>query len=203
MLAGYLYHPSIPYIPSPTAVAAAATADTTRWAVAHLAVGVGSGLLLIAFLAIRGYLGEASEGLWSPVSLPLIVMGTTLYTLLPGMEFAVLAAVETGGNAQATQIVLTRWFVPILLSGATAFALGVLGLARGIARSGILTPRWTTIVFTAFAAMAVSRFVPLGIVQFYFAGIAGVVALWPIAHVMWRRTEQPRQEPQSANPVLA
>jgi hypothetical protein len=126
-------------------------------------------------------------------------MGSTLFTLLPGMEFAVLAAAETGGNVQGAQIALIRWFVPVLLTGATAFALGVLGFAKGIAQSGVLTPRSTKLVVTAFVVMAAARFVPLGIVQFYIAGTAGVAAFWPLAYEMWRHSEvRPSRRPVSS-----
>ncbi len=35
--------------------------------------------------------------------LPLVVIGSTLYSLLPGMEFAPLAAVVAGSDAEAAQ----------------------------------------------------------------------------------------------------
>ena len=69
MLAGYLYHPPLPYLPNPAAVAAAASSDTMRWAIAHLAVGLGSGLLMIAFLAIHGHLAEAAHERPGPLAL--------------------------------------------------------------------------------------------------------------------------------------
>lgn len=181
LLAGFVYHPHIPYIPDPAAVAAAVTSDTTRCGLSHLAVGVGSGLVALAFLAIQSYLREAGEERWSVPALPFIVMGSTLFTLLPGMEFAPLAAAETGADVQAAQTALAPWFVRILLAGTVIFALGVFGFARGIARSGVLGPRLTWLVVRALVVMAAARFVPLGTVQFYVGGAAGIVALWPLA----------------------
>lgn len=188
LLGGFAYHPYFHH-PDPAAIAAAVTSDTTRWGVAHLTVGVGSGLAVLAFLAIRSYLREAGEERWSALALPFIVMGSTLFTLLPGMEFAPLAAAATGGDVQAAQAALAPWFVPILLTGAVIFALGVLGFAMAIARSGVLTPGLTGLVVGALVGMAAARFVPLGAVQFYMQGAAAIVALWPMAHAMWKHPE--------------
>lgn len=185
LLAGFVYHP---YLPSPTdtaALAAAVASDTTRWALAHLGVGIGSGLLVLAFLAIRSYLHEAGEERWSRLALPFIVIGSTLFALLPGMEFAPLAAATTGGDVQAAQTALMPWFVPILLIGAVSFALGAVGFALGIVRSGVLSPPLTWLVVGGLIVLAAARFVPLGI-QFYVQSAAGIVALWPLAYEMWR-----------------
>ena len=145
---------------------------------------VGSGVVVLAFLAIRDYLREAGEDRWSLLGLPCIVMGSTLYTLLPGMEFAPLAAAEAGGDVQAAQAALTPWFVSILVAGAFTFAVGVFAFARGIARSGVLCPGLTRLVAGALVVMAAARFIPLASVQFYVQGAAAIVALWPLAYAM-------------------
>jgi hypothetical protein len=44
--------------------------------------------------------------------------------------------------------------------------------------------------------MAISRLVPVGAVQFYVQGAAGVVALWPLAYEMWRHPEAARSAGQ-------
>lgn len=200
LLAGLVHHPYLPRLPDPAAVAAAVTSDTTRWGLSHITVGVGSGLTVLAFLAIRSYLREAREERWSVLALPFIVMGSTLFTLLPGMEFAPLVAAEAGGDVVGAQVALARWFVPILFTGAATFALGVLGFAIGIVRSGVLSPGVTRLVVGALAVVAAARFVRLGAVQFYVQGAAAVVALWPLAYEMWkhaeaRPVEQPRLRP--------
>lgn len=200
MLTGFLYHPFIANLPDTDAVAAAASQDTLRWAVAHLLVAIGSGLIAVAFLAIRSWLREAGEDRWSAVAVPFVVMAGALYAILPGMEFAVFAAVETAGDPAAAQAAIDPWFLPLLLTAAATFAIGALGFAVAIARSGVLAPRLTVIVIGALVIMALARFVPLGLVQFYVNGLAGIVALWPLAYAMWRRPEmqgagQPRSVP--------
>jgi hypothetical protein len=199
LLAGFVWHPYAA-VPDEATIASAATAGTTRWGLSHLTIAVGSGLAALAFLAIRSYLREAGEERWSVLALPFIVMGSTLFAILPGMEFAALAAAETGADVEAAQTALFPWFVPILLTGGVSFVLGVLGFARGIADSRVLRPQLTRLVVVALVVMAAARFVPLGAVQFYVQGAAGIVALWPLAYEMWkhseaRAAEQPRPIP--------
>ena len=192
MLAGLFAHPYIATLPDEAAVAEAVPADTTHWGLVHLTAGVASGLLVLAFLAIRSYLREASEERWSTLALPFIVMGSTLFAFLPGMEFAPLAAAEAGGDVQATQVALAPWFLPVLVTGAATFAIGVFAFAKGIADSRVLSRRLSRLVVGALVVMAVARFVLIGAAQFYVQGAAGIVALWPLAYEMWKRPEAAR-----------
>jgi hypothetical protein len=185
LLAGLASHPYVAVVTDKAAVAAALTAHPTRWGWSHLTVAVGSGLVALAFLAVRSYLSEAGEQRWSRAALPFVLFGSTLFALLPAMEIAMLAATEAGADPQATQIALDPWFTPILVSAAIAFAVGASGFAMGIIRSRALTPGLTALVVSALAVLALTRFTPLG-VSLYVAGVAGLVALWPLAHLMWR-----------------
>lgn len=197
LLAGVLYHP---YVAKPTdeaALGAAIASDTTRWGLSHLAVGVGYGLIALAFLAVRSYLRDAGEERWSALALPFIIMGCSLFVILTGMEFAPLAAAEAGGDVEAAQSELIPWFVPILATGGVSFTLGALGFAMGILRSGVLSGQLTRLVVGALVVMAAARFVPLGAAQ-YVIGIAGGAALWPLASEMWKRPEpRPAGQPRS------
>lgn len=189
MLAGLFAHPYIATLPDEAAVAEAVAADTTYWGLVHLTATVASGLLVLAFLAIRSYLREAGEERWSILALPFIVMGGTLFAVLPGMEFAPLAATKAGADAEAAQAALASWFIPIMVTGASTFAVGVFAFAKGIANSRVLSRRLTLVVVGALVVLAISRLVPVGAVQFYLQGAAGVVALWPLAYKMWKRPE--------------
>jgi len=195
MGAGLIYHPGIPMLLDEEAVAVAITSDTTRWAVAHVLVGVGAGLLLIAFLAIRRFLLDAGEDRFSAWGLPFVAMGSVLFAILPGMEFAPLAAAETGGDVPGAQEALREWFIPTLGAGSVLFAIGIYLFARGIVNSGVLRRGWTGLVVGGLALVAVARFVPLGVVQFYVQAVAGVVALWPVAYMMWRQSEASPRRP--------
>lgn len=185
LLAGFVYHPYFANATDEAALAAAVTSDTTRWGLTHLAIGVAYGLVALAFIAIRSYLREMGEERWSVLALPFAVLGSALFMILTGMEFAPLAAAETGGDVEAAQSELIPWFAPILVTGALSFALGALGFAMAIVRSRMLTAQLTRLVVGALVVMAVVRGVPLGASQ-YVIGVAGVVALWPLAAEMWK-----------------
>jgi hypothetical protein len=192
MLAGLFAHPYIATLPDEAGVAEAVAADTTYWGLVHLTAAVASGLLVLAFLAIRSYLREAGEERWSILALPFIVVGSTLFAVLPGMEFVPLVATEAGADAEAAQAALAPWFIPIMVTGAITFAVGVFAFAKGIANSRVLSRRLTWLVVGALVVLAISRLVPVGVVQFYVQGAAGIVALWPLAYGMGKRPEAAR-----------
>lgn len=187
LAAGLVYHPSVAVLTDTDAIAAAAAVDTTRWAVAHLAVGVGAGLLMLAFLTIRSHLRDAGEDRWSRIGLPFVVFGGTLYAMVQAMEFASLAAAETGGDVAGAQAAIGPWMLPTNLIGALALAVGVVSFAVAIARSAILSRPATTVVVTALTALALARFVPLGAVQFYVVSALSIIALWPLGIAMARQ----------------
>lgn len=187
LLVAAAWHPYIPgRLPNDTAVAEAVLPDPTRWGLAHLAAGVAFGFAVLAFVAIRNQLREAGEQRWSGAGLPLVVLGSAVYTMLPGMELAPLAAAESGADVAAVQAALEPWFVPVLIAGAGLFVLGTVGFAAGIIRSGLLGPGTAGLVITALVVMAVSRLVPLVAFQLYVQGLAALVALWPLAYRIWR-----------------
>lgn len=193
LLLSFVIHDFLPgRLPNDAAVAEAVAAGTTRWGLVHMATAVSSGLLIIAFLAIRSYLREAGEDRFSAVGVPFIVMGGTLFTMLPAMELTPMAVAETGAatpTIAAVQAALSPWFVTVLVVGALSFAVGVWGFARGIADSRVLSPGLTTLVIGALTVLAASRLVPLAAVQFYVQGAAGVLALWPLAYAILRHPQ--------------
>ncbi len=182
-------HPYLPgRLPNDEAVAEAVAADTTRWWLVHLAAGVASGLLILAFLAIRSYLRDAGDHRHSALGVPFIVIGSVLFAMLAGMEFAALAAAETGTIADiaAAQAAVEEWFVPVLAIGSLSFAIGVAAFIRGIVATGVLSRPLTAVVVGALAVIVLSRAVPVAAAQFYLQSAAGIVALWPLAYQMWR-----------------
>lgn len=188
LLAGLLYHPFLARLASnPEAVGAAAAADPTRWGVAHMTTAAASGLIALAFMALRAGLRDAGEERFSAPALPLVVAGSVLYAVLPGIEMAALAVAETGGDVAAAQAAIQPWFLPVFVSGAILFGLGALWFARAVLHSGILDRGTGRLVAGALIVMALARFVPLGVVQFHVQGLAAVVALWPLARWMGTR----------------
>jgi len=190
LLVAMLSHPYLPgRLPDHAAVADAVADGTTRWALTHLAAAVASGALVLAFVAIRGYLRERGDQSLSAVGLGFIVMGSLSYAVLPGMEFSPLAAFESGADPEAAQAALDDWFVPVLIIGAVLYAFGVGCVAAAIRRHGGLGSPLTTVVVVALIVMVASRFVPLSIAQFYVQSAAALIALWPLA---WAIRGQPR-----------
>lgn len=195
LLAAFVAHPYIGLgPPDEAAVARAAASDTFRWGVSHLMAGVAAAFLLLAFLAIRSYLREAGDERWSARALPFVIVGGTLYAILPGMEFAALATAETGGDVRAAQAAVEPWFVLVIVISGVASAIGIVGFARAVSSIGpgaLGVPRFVVI---AFGAMAVARVVPLIGVQFYVQSAATLIALGPLAYAMWRHPKLIRPE---------
>ncbi len=188
LLAVFVAHPYLSgRLPNDAGVAAAVAEGPTRWGAVHLATTVASGLIILAFLAVRSYLREAGEDRFSALGVPFVVLGSTLFAFLPGLEFAPLAAAEAGATTTeiaAAQEALASWFQPVLATGALTFAIGVFAFARAISIVTVGSGGLTRVVVAALIVMAVSRFVPLAAVQFYVQGVAVIVALWPLALAM-------------------
>lgn len=191
LFASLFAHPFISgRLPNEAEIAEGVAAGTTMWAVVHLAASAASALIAIAFLAVRSYLLEAGENRHSARAVPLVVMGSTLFAVLAGMEFAPLAAAETGASSAevaAAQSAIVDWFTAVLVVGAITFGAGVLLFARAILSAQVASPGLTRVVVAALVVMAVSRFVPFSVAQFYVHGMAALVALWPLGYLMWTR----------------
>ncbi len=189
LLLGFVYHPYVANATDDSALAETAASDTTRWGLSHLAIGVGYALMALAFIALRSFLREAGEERWSGRAVWFAVFGSALFPILTGMEFALLAAAETGGDVEGAQTELLPWFIPILVTGAICFTVGALGFAVSIARSGLLSKQLTWLVVGAFVVMSAARFIPLGAAQIVI-GVCAVLALWPVGVEMWKRGER-------------
>lgn len=187
LLAGIAYHPFIADLRHKDEVAAALAADVTRWSIAHAVAAVASALVALAFLAVAGTLRQRGEWRWSGRSVPFVVVGSTLFAMLPAMEIAVLAAALSGADAEAVLNELDPWFLPVLLTSAFTFATGMACIARGIVRARVLGRPATSLVVAALAVTAVSRFLPLG-GALVVGAVALVVALWPLVGVVAARS---------------
>jgi len=186
LLAGIGYHPFIADLRDKEAVAAALTADVTRWSVAHLVVAVAAPLVTLAFLAVAGALRQRGEWRWSARSVPFVVIGSTLFALLPAMEISVLAATLSGADLVAVLLELDAWFMPLLLSGAVVFAVGAALVARSVVSAAVLGRGRTTLVVTALLVAAASRFLPFTAALLVGAG-ALVVVFWSLVGLVAAR----------------
>lgn len=175
LLGGLLYHPYVGDLRDQQDVAAAMS-DVPRWGASHLVVGVASGLVLLAFLAVRQHLRLAGENRWSAVGIPFVVLGTTLFVFLPAMEIALLAAGDAGADLVAAQTELDVWFTPLLLSAAGLFAVGMLAFAGAVLRAHVVSRRVAGVVALALVVAAAARFVPF-LVALWASGAALLVGL--------------------------
>jgi len=182
LLGALLWHPPLPgRLPDNDAVAEAAAADITRWGLSHLAAAVASAAVAVAFIVIRSYLRERGDGWFSAVGVTLVVVGSTLYAVLPGMEFSVLAAHETGTDIAAAQDALQPWFISVLVAGSVVFAAGTTLFAVAIVRSAPMGSTEAVVIAVALVVFGVSRVIPIGVVQFYVQPAAALLALLPLA----------------------
>lgn len=191
MLVALVAHPDLGNFGDPgffTVLATAVAANPALWAAVHFMTVVGSGLLVLAFLAIRSYLRAAGEERWSALAMPFIVMGSFFYAMLPTMELTLVAVAAAGADVPSVQRAIVPLFLPILVAGGIAFTIGAFGFSVGIVRSRMLSPR-LTFAAGALVVMAVSRVAPVEVVQFYVQAVASIVALWPLAYVIWKHPE--------------
>ncbi|AMW08163.1 hypothetical protein A4E84_00570 [Streptomyces qaidamensis] len=112
-----------------------------------------------------------------------MVIGSTLYATLPGMEFSAVAAHETGADLVATQDALVSWFVPVLLVGSLLFTMGtaLFAVAVAVTRTATFGLVATAVVGGALVVFGLARLVPVGAVQFYVQPAAALLALLPLA----------------------
>jgi hypothetical protein len=190
LLGAIVYHPFIADLRHKHDVAAALVVDTTRWSVAHLGTAVGSALVALAFLAVGAALRRRGEWRWSGRSVPFVVVGSTLFALLPAMEIAVLAASLAGADAEAVLLELDAWFRPLLLASAAFFAVGLGCAARAVVRAGVLGRSATAVVVVGLTVAGVARFLPFG-VALTVGAAALVVGLWPLVGTVAARPPAP------------
>lgn len=201
MAVAFVAHPFIARMPDAEAIAAAVDANRALWVAVHLLTVVGIALTALAFAAIRARLRDAGEDRYSAWALPWVLAGSVLYSVLPGLEFTPVAVARIGGDVAAAQDALTPVFIAVLVASAASFAIGAAGFAKAVRASGILSRSLSRVVATALIVLAVSRFVPVGVVQFYVQAAAGLVALWPLANNLWRSatpTPLVRRQPATA-----
>ena len=194
LLVALVAHPFIEgTLPNQTAIAEEVVAGPMRWGVVHLASSLASALIAVAFLAVRNHLHEAGEDRLSGLGMPFVIVGSTLYAVLPGMEFAALAAAETGtttAEVAEVQDAIGPWFMPVLIAGGLTFGLGVISFVGAIRASKIASAGITQVVSASLIVMALSRIIPLSVTQFYIHGLAAVVAMWPLAYVIRAKLRQ-------------
>lgn len=184
LLVGFIYHPYVGNVIDSELIATTVGDDPERWAWAHLLLAAGMGLLIIALVCVRHELRVHGDERWSFVATALVVLGGALFATGLGMDVALAAVANAGGDVTATLDAAEPWANGIYGVGALALSLGLIGLAIATFRARALGGQLDQLAAAAFVVVAIANFVPHSIAE-YVIGVASVAALWPFAYGMW------------------
>ncbi len=153
LLVAFIIHPYLKNEFDVSAVAADVVADPGRWVFAHIMLMVGFTAILIAVVALRGQLRTAGEERWSIISVPLLILGGTVFNAVWGMEIAVAAVANVGGDVEAVLKESDRWLGPVGIVGYVVWIIGWLSMAVAVYRSRILGRRQTWVILVSTIVM--------------------------------------------------
>ncbi len=153
LLVAFIIHPYLINEFDISAVAADVVADPGRWVLAHIMLMVGFTVILIAVVALRELLRTAGEERWSIIAVPLLIGGGTVFNAVWGMEIAVAAVANVGGDVEAVFNESDRWLGPAGIVGYVMWIFGWLSMALAVYRSRILGRRQTWVVLAATIVM--------------------------------------------------
>jgi hypothetical protein len=183
LLIGFLYLPYVSDWTDEAKIADKVADDSTRWAWANIILATSLGLMLASAVIIRMHLGEtAGEQRWGPLALLLLLVGGALF-LLASADLGAVYAAGAGQDLEAYTRSSQDWLA-LRMVASVIFGLGWLSLAMAIYKSRVLPKQQTWASVAGFVVLTVMLFVPMGW-ALYVAGVAAVVALWPMAYLLW------------------
>jgi hypothetical protein len=159
-LAGSLAHPFVRDYMDTSVVADAVRAAPGQWAVSHVILAIGLGLVLLAVLVIREQFRSAGERRWSAVGVPLLIVGATLLGAIVGSEITLAAVVVSGGDALAVLEASATSMWPLVVGGFLFFELGWLSFAMAFYRARILPNALNWVAIVALVAIPIVSVVP-------------------------------------------
>jgi hypothetical protein len=182
-LAGALAHPFVSDYTHTSVVADAVSDAPGQWAVAHLILAIGLGLMPLAVLVIRDQFRSAGEQRWSAAGVPLLIVGVTLLGAYAGTEITLAAVVNSGGNVLAVRVADATLTAPLFLGGVLLLGLGWLSFAKAFHRARILPNvlNWWAIV--ALVAVPIASFIPQTSGTYTY-GIAILMVCWIVGYRM-------------------
>ena len=160
LLVAFILHPYLSDEFDISAMSAKVAADPGRWALAHVMLMVGFGLMMLAVFALRELLRKAGEERWSFIAVPLLIGGGTMMTGIWGLEVAVAAVANVGGDVEAVFDDSDKWFGPVGIAGFAMLALGWISMAPAVHRSHVLGRRQTWVVLAATVVMLAGLLIP-------------------------------------------
>lgn len=119
--------------------------------------------------------------------------------MLPGLEFARIAAHETGADMEAAQAVLKEWFLVFILGGSLVLLLGCAALAVAVMRTRPLGGRPEGVVAGGLIVFALGRLVPIARSSSVLFGISAFVIGPAISSPDPADTSQPAGTPSFAD----
>jgi hypothetical protein len=158
--AGVLGHPFVGDYADTSVVADAVKAAPGQWAVSHLLLAIGLGLVLLAVLVIRHEFRSAGEQRWSAGGLPLVIVGATLLGAIVGSEITLAAVVDSGGDVLAVREAGETLMLPLFLGAVLSFDLGWLCFAMAFYRARILPTALNRWAIVALVAIPIASFIP-------------------------------------------
>lgn len=181
--AGALAHPFVRDYLDTSVVADAVSAAPGQWAVSHLLLAIGLGLMPLAVLVIRHEFRSAGEQRWSAIGVPLLIVGATLLGAYVGTEITLAAVVDSGGDVLAVREADATVTWPLFLGGVLLFGLGWLSFAMAFYRARILPTALNRLAIVALVAIPIASFIPQTWAT-YAHGLAVLIVSWLVGYRM-------------------
>jgi len=189
-LAGVLAHPFVSDYTRTSLVADAISAAPGQWAVAHLILAVGLGLMPLVVLVIRDQFRRVGEQRWSAAGAPLLIVGASLLGAYAGTEITLAAVVNSGGNVLAVRVADATLTAPLFLGGVLLFGLGWLSVAMAFYRARILPSALNWWAMVALVAIPIASFIPQTWGTYAY-GLAIIMVCWMVGYRMIARSSDP------------
>lgn len=178
-LSGLVAHPIVRTYLDTEVVAEAVSEAPGRWALAHMVIAVGIGLVLLAALAIRRQFRIAGEERWSVIGIASLAVSGALLGAVVGSEITLSAVVNSGFDVVAVLIEGEKWTRPLFLGAIVLFMLGWLSFGAAFRRKPILPPARDRLAIIAVIAIPVGSFIPQTTGTYIYGGAVLIVS-WTV-----------------------
>lgn len=176
-LAGLVAHPFVRDYTDTGVIAGAISGAPDRWAIAHLIIALGVGLVLLAAMAIRRRFRIAGEHRWSGIGITLLIVGGVLLGAVVGAEITLAAVATNGLDVLAVLIEVETWTRPLFIGGIGLFVLGWLSFAVAFRKVAILPQARNRLAIVLLVAILIASIIP-HTTGSYVYGAAVLVVSW-------------------------
>lgn len=158
-------------------IAGAISGAPDRWAIVHLTIALGVGLVLLAAVAIRRQFRIAGEHRWSGIGIPLLIVGGVLQGAVVGAEITLAAVVNSRLDVVAGLIEAETWTRPLFMGAMALFVMGWLSFAVAFRKVPILPAARNRLAIALLVAILIATFIPQTTGN-YLLGISMLVVSW-------------------------